>query len=69
MSNRMSKRVSNLEQLIAAGLVDAQNKLTNPELETIEKLSDEEVKCLVKTAKTLGKKYLAKVRNPALKVY
>jgi hypothetical protein len=65
----MAEYTSNLQQLIAAGLVQEKNKLSPEELETIEKLSQDEVRCLVKTAKTLGEEYLEKVMHPLLKIY
>jgi len=65
----MSKPTSNLERLINAGLVQKDNTLSPDELGVIEKLSDDEVECLVSTAQTLGQKYLNRVMNPVLKVY
>jgi len=65
----MSKPTSNLERLIDAGLIQKDYRLSPDELGVIESLSDDEVECLVSTAKTLGKKYLEKVMNPVLKVY
>lgn len=65
----MSKPTSNLERLIDAGLVQKDNTLSPDDLGVIEKLSDDEVECLVSTAQTLGQKYLNRVMNPVLKVY